>query len=766
VSERRSFLLVVATLGALALVLYGDVVLGGYSFCLRDHLQLTIPAHAFIRESLLAGHLPEWWDRVGFGIPFASSPVNQGLSPVGWAFSLLPQPFGADAEPVFLLWVFSAGVAFFTYRLRASAVSALFAGALATCSGYMASLIPNGAMPYVAPLPWLAWAADRLATSTPGSARARAALVLALVVAVQLLAPEPVSVITALLVAGGVLLIRSGTNWLPSLGWAAVSCVGGLGLAAFSVIPAVLLAAGSERAGGIPFDIATYWSLEPARLVELVWPHLLGNPTDQYQSLAWGVVDLSGPHLGQSWSYSVFVGLPAVVLAGIGVSRIGWLRWLTLASVLAVLALGRHTPVAGVLHELVPLARFGRYPEKHVLGVLFLVWVFAGVGLGELLELRRAWLWLGLSTAAMAVAVGTAGLFAEQIRQVVAGRVADSSLWFPVDVPGGIHVALGYGVAAVASGAIATLGAWLTRVRPRIGGGLLALGVLALAFTDARSVTVTTPRERPAPLLARQIPSGARVLRPDRATWGGTSAVAYALKGFETLGGNVAAHLGLRVVPGYSTPVSDGASHFWNDVYGIQTQLHPEEALRSFAALLGVDWAIVDQFATPPGLTASPIGRSSGFALIWLPGARPHAFVTSGWVPVSSRKEALHSLGAPRHDPRVVAIEGARAPDSEAAHFHPCGIARSAARVDVTCDSLGGFLVVLDELSPGWTATVDGEPVFILRADGLFRAVYLSTGFHRVAFRYRTPGLDLGMTVSAVVALALILAKALLRSAD
>ena len=47
-----------------------------------------------------------------------------------------------------------------------------------------------------------------------------------------------------------------------------------------------------------------------------------------------------------------------------------------------------------------------------------------------------------------------------------------------------------------------------------------------------------------------------------------------------------------------------------------------------------------------------------------------------------------------------------------------------------------GYLLLTDAYYPGWVARVDGEPVDILRADLMFRAVALGPGTHAVEFVY------------------------------
>ena len=68
----------------------------------------------------------------------------------------------------------------------------------------------------------------------------------------------------------------------------------------------------------------------------------------------------------------------------------------------------------------------------------------------------------------------------------------------------------------------------------------------------------------------------------------------------------------------------------------------------------------------------------------------------------------------------------------------------------------GGFLRVGSRWDPGWSATVDGRPARVLRADGVFRGVAVPPGRHTVAFSYRNPEEMRGRVV-AVVALVVLM---------
>ena len=66
------------------------------------------------------------------------------------------------------------------------------------------------------------------------------------------------------------------------------------------------------------------------------------------------------------------------------------------------------------------------------------------------------------------------------------------------------------------------------------------------------------------------------------------------------------------------------------------------------------------------------------------------------------------------------------------------------------------WLVLADSFDPDWTATRNGEPVEILPADGLFRAISLPPGAWEVEFRYRPRAFRLGAGIGAASLLATI----------
>lgn len=66
------------------------------------------------------------------------------------------------------------------------------------------------------------------------------------------------------------------------------------------------------------------------------------------------------------------------------------------------------------------------------------------------------------------------------------------------------------------------------------------------------------------------------------------------------------------------------------------------------------------------------------------------------------------------------------------------------------------WLILADTDYPGWTATIDGEPAYMYRANLAYRAVQLETGAHTVRFEYRPGWLLPGAFITAVAALGIL----------
>jgi uncharacterized membrane protein YfhO len=68
-------------------------------------------------------------------------------------------------------------------------------------------------------------------------------------------------------------------------------------------------------------------------------------------------------------------------------------------------------------------------------------------------------------------------------------------------------------------------------------------------------------------------------------------------------------------------------------------------------------------------------------------------------------------------------------------------------------------VVLRDTFDPSWTATVDGLPATIARANGIYRALAIQAGPHTVEFRYRPRDFEIGLIVTMLTGLTLALIK-------
>jgi len=139
----------------------------------------------------------------------------------------------------------------------------------------------------------------------------------------------------------------------------------------------------------------------------------------------------------------------------------------------------------------------------------------------------------------------------------------------------------------------------------------------------------------------------------------------------------------------------------------------------------------------------------------------PRAFVVHEARAVPKDGDALASLLDPAFDPAAQVLLSA---DSAVEALAPSAgsdqvewLLYDSQRVVLqTRSSADGYLVLSDSWYPGWRASVDGRETPIVRADLVFRAVFLPAGDHQVEFRYEPRSFQMGVLVSLVALAALL----------
>lgn len=259
-----------------------QVIAAGRTFAADGYQGRVVPALAYLGRRVRGLEVPEWWDGVGLGVPFAANPDHPAFYPPAWLMAALPNVAGADLLMVaHLLWL-GVGVALLARRLGAGDAYLMVAGGAAVVSGASAAAIADGSLMALAWTPWVLVAAARAAAAGDTAEAVRAGFWLALALALQ-------------------------------------ACAGPLGYAPMTAALAVAIAAAHGARATVAVVLAV---VAGAVASALVWV-----PAAQ---LALEVSSLSAP---AGWSSiagvlapvdrGLYVGAPLVLLAGCALTRRG-----------------------------------------------------------------------------------------------------------------------------------------------------------------------------------------------------------------------------------------------------------------------------------------------------------------------------------------------------------------------------------------------------------------------------------------------------------
>ena len=749
----RAFPLVVLVLGLVYLPLFwGQIVF------FRDIAHWTFPARSFVRDSLLNGEVPAWNPFQALGFATLSDPLYGVFYPPNWLFLLVGSSRVASLmswlDFAHLVWG-SAGVFCLARRLRGTMVSAGVAALAWALSGYVTSQWSAGVRLLAAA--WIPWAAVghlallddlRLRGRVLGMGLVKAALptALALLMGEVFLAMMGVGFALALLIVVHVSERRDDPT-LPGFPrrWTTAFVLAWLlaaGVGAVVVVPARALMANSQRAAALSRPEAEIFSLHPLRLIEFAAPGVMGDAYGEYPAGRW-VGEASSD--GLPLSYSMYMGASVLALA-----LLAWRRGRSLVfalmgmcAFLLLLAMGRYLPVHAVFRRVIFPLSFMRSPEKYMAVFMPGLALLASEGCrnllsGEVLAWRRTGALLGLL-----VGLGIAAPFA-----------------FPFPWSG-------YMVHGLRNGALAVLGimgiqilaARKSRWAPRLLLLVVASDLGAACWSLQGYAPARLASQKPAAVQAILADHTghhpARVFRSEAVTGAvmkRTTASNHAegeARLMQTLVPNIANVWGVAMVPGYDAALPSLFIKAWG-----AGQADRLSALR----LAGVEYTVL---SVRPG---QPIERAGLQPMLDpLPGARlyrvtqalPRVFL-AGHAEVLADAQAEARL----YQPEVVAGDTAwLAPDPQAqalpgapGRAGVCQLqAFSNLRLVARCRAeRAGLAVFNEQFDKGWSATVDGAPAPILRANLFMRALELPPGEHEIVMSYRSPGLRSGVWLSLI----------------
>jgi hypothetical protein len=161
--------------------------------------------------------------------------------------------------------------------------------------------------------------------------------------------------------------------------------------------------------------------------------------------------------------------------------------------------------------------------------------------------------------------------------------------------------------------------------------------------------------------------------------------------------------------------------------------------------------------ATNQDASVKPLVREGDLRVYRLP-SLPRVFWTAAWraVPDEFAAAALRTAARGTLAVLPLPLDTPSGAEGEPVAGEQIEVRANSLDAEVTAPS-DGLAVILDPYYPGWSATVDGAPAKLLRADVAFSAVQVSKGRHRLHLAYFPDKLLPGILVAAVAAALLVL---------
>lgn len=742
---------------------------------ISDQYIAGYPFREFAAEALRAGRgFPQWNPYQFGGMPYVAAMHGDIFYPTFLLRMILPTDVAMTLG--FVVHTFLAGLftCVFLRRVGLGFHASLVGGVAYMLSGQIASYAApghDGKLFVSALLPLFLWA---LHAGIRDGRRWAWGLV-AIIVGLGVLSPHPQLLQYFLLMGGAYALFvafgggdAAGDGARPEralairrLGFALGAVVLGGLIGAIQFMPVFEYVDWSPRAGGAGWEHAISYSFPPEELINTYLPQFSGI-LEAY----WG---RNGIHF-----HSEYLGAVVLLLAGAAFGRAAGIRraflwfWVGTFVVTLLWALGGFTPFYSLVYAVVPGTKFFRAPSTIYYVVTFSVAVLAALGTHRALSGRvgigylGAWGAFGVVMLLMAVTGGLSNVarsFALPGREALVA--ANEGALAVGAVRSLVFLLVGIGLAwAVRAG----------RLRPALAGWLVAAAVgLDLWTVERRYWRFSPPAselyaadatidylrglDQPARVLALQLGPTTSVRRDPYLHYTGTAS-------------GLMAH-GVRTVLGYHGNELGRYQELLGYVYGPQ-ELYAQLANPNVWRLLNVQYLLTDLPESPfegAERVAGPARNAAGTMvyLYRMPTANPLAWVAPAMVEAPD-ESVLATVREPAFDVRSVALfapeagvesaELTRLPQPlelpvEVASYAPGEI---ALRLSAPAPA-GAALVVSENYYPGWSATVDGQPAEVSRADYTLIGVPLPEGAREVTLSFDSAPYETGKGITLVAVL-------------
>ena len=383
----RRFLTAALLLSALLALFLGHLADPDLLLATRDIPIFHLPLRTALKQVVEFG-APVWNPMIHGGQPILSNPNYAAFYPPTWLLLLIPVHYSIGLIILLHAGIGFAGARRFARHLGCAEGPALMAGIGFAFGG--ATLATTSLLTTfcgLAWMPWILYGCDRWFAEAGRALNLRLAALPSAAFAAQILAGEPVIVLTTGLAAVSLALTAETHRAHKTARLVAISAVAVL-LASAQLIPTYARLEGSARAEGLDRDETLEWSAHPRRVIELLWPRAWGDPMriDEDLYFGWSVHDRQFPYL-----YSLYPGQLTVLLAFAALAR--WkirhrLAWLAMIGGGLFLGAGAYNPLLLWLGRTTSVLSQIRYPEKLLLLSTVALVFAAALGWQRLLDAR------------------------------------------------------------------------------------------------------------------------------------------------------------------------------------------------------------------------------------------------------------------------------------------------------------------------------------------------------------------------------------------
>lgn len=731
-----------------------------------DLLYQQLPWHHWAQDEFLSGRFPTWASGPAGGMPLYASMQPAVLYPLHLLWVLMPTGAGLGIIMALKLWLAGMGMWLFLRAIdlhpaacALSALSYMFSASIVNWLSWQHSCV-------LLLLPWLLWMIHLWWQGGRRMSLAGAALVVGL----SILGGHPETVFIIGLTAAGwtlSLLLLAGCTWrsrMLRVAGLVLAVVLGFFLGMIQLLPFLealglshqFVLRAAEEAGS---HASTH--LHPDFLVTWLEPRYMGYMPDRVLPRSVGFAEGVG-YVGFVPLIGLGLLVPAAIRRELRASVL--LPWLAICIFAWVVAYD--ATVGSVIRRLPGFAQSINVRWIWVVGFAAIVLgAFGWDWLARIVSRRAAadpspngrWVLLlswGLIAAGVVImAVHALGIIPPPVMEPLAlwWQLNEGYRWYWAVWSVGLFLAM-----------LGIVFLWVTwRKGPRVAPVLLALAVLVDLWTALQPVNGTSPADQYYPVtdFIRQVkaalPEVERVLIEDDVLPANTGLV-YNIRDWRA-GDPMISQRAYRA----SRVLAPKTFQSITDEYNVYLR----DPRYELAPLLGMRYFITPWNENPNTYEALPnradftrLARKDGLSLWRAEGVPGFTYLSDNVQAAAGEEQALDWLKTGTWDTaRSYSAVAEASPDKLAGIQHIP--AKSPGNVEVLEYTSGyirlnvnaernALVVVSESWYPGWRATLDGQPVEILRTNYLSQGVVVPQGSHIVEMNYHSDALNMGAVLS------------------